>query len=101
MRPALPVFLSLAALAACAAPEMTEERAARLCAEEARQADGISGRVGVGVGSGGGRAGGSITITNDILNPRSEQQALEECIARRMAGEPSPTRFGLTIGAGT
>jgi hypothetical protein len=50
----------LALVAGCAAQPMTRERAARLCADEARAADGISGSIGVGAGSEGGlrRAGG-------------------------------------------
>ncbi len=101
MRLALATTCLLAPLAGCAAPPMTEERAARLCAEEARQADGISGVVGVGVGSDGPGARGTVTITSDILNPRSESQALADCIARRMAGDPTPTRVGITIGGST
>jgi hypothetical protein len=77
---------------------MTRERAARLCADEARQADGISGRVGIGAGSEGGAAEGRLTITSDIFAPRSEQDALEACIARRMAGNyRPPRRAGLTV----
>ena len=90
--------LALVLAAGCAAQPMTRERAARLCADEARQADGISGRVGIGAGSGGGAAEGRLTITSDILDPQSEQEALEACIARRMAGDyRPPRRAGVTL----
>jgi hypothetical protein len=100
MRPASFVMGSLALVlaAGCAAQPMTRERAARLCADEARQADGISGRVGIGAGSEGGAAEGRLTITSDIFAPRSEQDAMEACIARRMAGDyRPPRRAGLTV----
>jgi hypothetical protein len=90
--------LALVVAAGCAAQPMTRERAARLCADEARQADGISGRVGIGAGSEGGAAEGRLTITSDIFDPQSEQEALESCIARRMAGDyRPPRRTGLTV----
>jgi hypothetical protein len=90
--------LALALVAGCAAQPMTRERAARLCADEARAADGISGSIGVGGGSEGPAAGGRLVITSAILNPRSEADALEACIERRMAGGgDAPPRSGLTI----
>ncbi|QXT40454.1 hypothetical protein [Gymnodinialimonas ceratoperidinii] len=72
--------------------------AERLCAEEAALADGIAGNVGVAGGTSGAGARGSVTITSDILNPRSEADALRDCVARRMAGQPNPRGGGLTLG---
>jgi hypothetical protein len=100
MRPAGVILagMTLVLAAGCAAQPMTRERAARLCAEEAREADGISGRVGIGAGSEGGAAEGRLTITSAIFDPQSEEEALEACIARLMAGDRSrPARAGLTI----
>ena len=98
---AAPLVLACAAaafLAGCAAQPMTRERAARLCADEARAADGISGSIGVGAGSEGGSASGRLVITSAILDPQSEADALEACIARRMAGGgDAPPRSGLTL----
>ena len=91
-------LMALAALAACSGGPPTRATAERLCAPEARLADGIAGSVGVGGGSGGPTAGGRLTITSDILNPRDERQALEDCVARRLAGRPEPRGGGLTVG---
>ncbi|MEL6587328.1 MAG: hypothetical protein AAFY65_13745 [Pseudomonadota bacterium] len=77
---------------------MTPDRAERLCQQEVRQADGVSGSVGIGVGTGGARGKGEITVTNRILNPQSPEEFLADCIARRVAGRPEPTTFGITVG---
>jgi hypothetical protein len=96
--PVVMAGLALAILAGCAAQPMTRERAARLCADEARQADGISGSIGVGAGSEGAAAGGRLVITSAILDPQSEAEALERCIEARMAGTWRPPRqSGLTL----
>lgn len=88
-------------LAACAPVPVSPERAAQLCREEVGLADGVRGHVGVGVGTGGGKAKGSITVTDKIFNPQSADQAFEDCVARRVNGEPQPTTFGITVGAST
>lgn len=92
----------LAALTACG-PQQPPSRATaeRLCAQEAREADGISGQFGVAGGSGGPSAGGNISINSNILNPRNEQDALRDCVARRMGGQPNPRGGGLTVGIST
>ncbi|MCU4651238.1 hypothetical protein N8I71_00220 [Roseibacterium sp. SDUM158016] len=84
--------LSLVLVAGCAAQPMTRERAARLCADEAREADGISGTLRAGVGSEGAVGGGSLRITSAILDPQSEADALQACITRRMSGDNRPPR---------
>lgn len=94
----------LLVLAACDTGPPTRATAARLCQEEARQADGISGNIGVGGGSGGPSAGGRVTITSDILNPRNERDALASCIDRRLGGDNSAPRrpaVSLTLGGST
>ncbi len=89
------------AVSACAPVPMTLERADALCREELRGADGVTGKVGVGVGSGGVRAGGAVTVDSRVLNPQTEEEFLAECISRRVNGEPAPTRFGITLGGRT
>lgn len=93
------LIIVIAALTACG-PSQPPSRATaeRLCIPEARQADGISGRVGIGGGTGGPSASGSATINSNIFNPRSEQDALRDCVNRRLSGQPNPRGGGLTIG---
>ncbi|MGB3408904.1 MAG: hypothetical protein WBA67_15590 [Jannaschia sp.] len=86
---------------ACAPVPMSAERAQELCSRELRQADGVSGSIGVGIGSGGARARGGITVTNRVLNPQTPEDFLADCIARRVAGKPAPATFGLTVGGRT
>jgi hypothetical protein len=89
----------LALAAGCGSQQLTRASAERLCADEARLADGVAGNIGIGVGSGGGRLGGGGLVTSDVLNPRAERDVLEACVARRMAGDNRPARRpGLTIG---
>ncbi|WP_371156350.1 hypothetical protein [Jannaschia sp. 2305UL9-9] len=94
-------FLPLLATAACAPPPVSAERAARLCQNEAEQSDGISGRVGVGIGTGGPSARAGITITDAIFNPRTRDEALANCIQRRTTGGRTPTTVGITLGGRT
>jgi len=92
------VGAAFAVLAGCASQPMTRERAERLCADEARAADGVSGTIGVGGGSGGPTASGRLVVSSAILDPQSEADALEACINRRLSGggDPPP-RPGLTV----
>lgn len=80
---------------------MTPERAERICREDAGLADGFGGNVGIGVGTGGAKARGSITVTNAILNPQSEAEFMRTCVARVLNGERRPATVGITIGGGT
>jgi hypothetical protein len=93
-------LLSLAVLLTACGPAQPPTRATaeRLCVDEARQADGISGSVGVGGGSGGPSARGGVRITSDIFNPRNEQEAFNTCVDRRLGGQPNPSGGGLTVG---
>ena len=72
-----------------------------LCQDEAHEADGVSGRVIVGGGSGGAKAKGSITVTDRVLNPQTEDEYVTECVDRRVNGRPAKTTVGITIGAST
>ena len=95
----LPLLVIALAVGACSTPQPPSRATAeRLCAPEARQADGVSGRVGVAGGSDGPSAGGRVTITSDIFNPRNEQDALRDCVNRRLNGQPDPSGGGLTVG---
>lgn len=99
-RPATLVMVgaAVALVAGCAAQPMTRERAERLCADEARAADGVSGTIGVGGGSGGPTASGRLVVTSAILNPQSEADALDACINRRLSGGgDAPPQPGLTV----
>lgn len=77
---------------------MTPERAERLCRDEARLADGVTGSVGLGVGSGGATGSAGITLTNRVFSPQSEEDFVAECVARRLAGQPQPTTVGISLG---
>ena len=88
-------------LAACAPVPVSMERAAQLCREEVGLADGVRGNIGVGVGTGGGKARGSITVTDKVFRPQSADEAFAACIDRKVNGKPPPTTFGITVGAKT
>jgi hypothetical protein len=92
-------YLLPVTLIACAPVPMTLERAERICREDAGLADGFAGNVGVGIGTGGAKARGSITVTNKILNPQSEPDFMRECVMRVLNGERRPATFGITVGA--
>lgn len=85
-------------ISACAPVPVTRERAQALCLGEVRDADGVSGYAGVGIGSSGGRAKGGIRVTNRVFNPQTEEEFLADCVARRLEGRPAPTQFGITLG---
>lgn len=100
----LGIFAINLALVACGPQPVTRASAERLCAQEAREADGISGTIGVGGGSNGPFAGGSISINSNIANPRTEADALESCVNRRLNGDTGPAqrpRFSISLGAST
>ncbi|ABD53723.1 hypothetical protein [Jannaschia sp. CCS1] len=95
----IPALLAVVSVSACGLSQPpTRATAERLCQQEAREADGISGSVGIGGGSNGPFARSDISINSNILNPRSEEDALHACVARRMGGQPNPSGGGLTVG---
>ena len=91
-------ILGASLLVACAPVPMTEERARAECRAELSRMQGVSGEVGIGVGSGGPRTRGSITITNRVGNRWTPEQFIADCVARRMAGRPPPPTVGISIG---
>ena len=86
-------------IAACAPVPVSPERAARECREEVGLADGVQGNIGVGIGTGGGKARGSITVTDKVFRPQSAEDAFAACVDRKVNGKPQPTTYGITIGA--
>lgn len=91
-------FLAFAAASACTPPPMTQERAERQCAEQTGLADGISGAVHVGVGSGGSRSGASITLTKRIFAPQTEEEFISECVDRLLEGKTGTTEVNVSAG---
>ena len=85
---------------ACTPTPMTPERAERECRRQVNEADGVFGQVGVGVGTGGTRAGGNITVTNRVLNPQTPEEFMADCTSRKLERRPEPTTFGISVGTG-
>lgn len=77
------------ALSACAAPYLTPERAAQVCEERARAAQGPTGSISVGLNSDDGPvAGASIGVTSDFLQGRDPLAVYEECVYQRSGQAP-------------
>ena len=86
---ALPlVALALPFLAACG--QVSEENAFAQCTERARLAVQPRGEIGVGYGTGGAAARGSVTITSDFIAGRDPQLVYDNCF-RQLTGA-GPTR---------
>lgn len=82
----VPVLL---ALAACAPQPVSPERAAELCEERARAAQGPTGRVTVGANSNDGPfAGAQIGLSADYLAGRDPAEVYEECVFARTGAAP-------------
>jgi len=85
MRLALP-FL---ALAACTPVPVSPERAAEICEEKARAAQGPTGRVTVGTNSSTGGFGAvEIGVTSDFLRGLDPVDVYEECVYNRTGNAP-------------
>ena len=87
--------LALTTLAACETPPMEPERAAQVCEERARAAQGPTGRVTLGANSSsGGFVGGEIGVSGDFLAGRDPLAVYEDCVrARTGAGPIRPPRL--------
>jgi len=87
--------LALILLAACETPPMEPERAAQLCEQRARAAQGPTGSVTLGVNSrSGSQIGGEIGVTGDFLAGRDPVAVYEDCVrARTGAGPIRPPRL--------
>ena len=78
---------TLAVLAACG--PMSPERAADLCADEARKAAGPTGEIGIGVNSGGDVTNRiEIGISSDFLLGKDPQLVYEDCVRRKTGQAP-------------
>lgn len=87
MRSAL--VLSVLALAGCEVPPVSPERAAALCEDRAREAQGPTGRVSVGANSNTGPSAGlEIGISSDLLAGRDPLEVYEECVFDRTGAAP-------------
>ncbi|PWG17627.1 hypothetical protein [Salibaculum griseiflavum] len=82
----VPVLL---ALAACAPQPISPERAAEICEQRARAAQGPTGRVTIGASSSDGPfAGAEIGLSADYLAGRDPVEVYEECVFERTGAAP-------------
>ena len=81
-------LLALAAFALAACGPMSADRAADLCEDRARAATGITGEIGIGVGTDG--AGGNVElgVTSDYLLGRDPYQVYENCVRQKTGQGP-------------
>ncbi len=80
---------ALALLSGCTAPYLSPERAAQVCEERARAAQGPTGSVTLGLNSGSGPfAGASIGVTSDYLQGRDPLAVYEECVYQKSGQAP-------------
>ena len=79
----------LLALAACAQQPISPERAADICEERARAAQGPTGSVTIGANSNDGPfAGAEIGLTADYLAGRDPVEVYRECVYSRTGAAP-------------
>ena len=79
----------LLVLAACTPVPVTPERAAEICEEKARAAQGPTGRVTVGTNSNSGGFGGvEIGVSSDFIAGRDPLEVYNQCIFDRTGASP-------------
>ena len=90
LRPLLPPVALTALLSACGpVPPMDPVRAAALCDEQARAAQGPTGSVTIGTSSDEGPyLNTEIGISSDFITGRDPQQVYEECVIARTGALP-------------
>lgn len=77
------------ALAACETQPMDPERAAQVCEQRARAAQGPTGSVTLGANSrSGGFVGGEIGLSGDYISGRDPVAVYEECVRARTGADP-------------
>lgn len=81
----LAALAGVAFLSACG--PMTVDRAERECFQRARLAASPRGAVAVGVGSGGPRAGLSLSVSSDYLQGRDPSAVYDTCVMQK-SGQP-------------
>ncbi len=50
----------------------------------------------MGIGSGGSHTGASITLTNRIFSPQTEEEFMAECVEHLLEGSPTTTEVNVT-----
>ncbi|MEO9823095.1 MAG: hypothetical protein ABJF50_01595 [Paracoccaceae bacterium] len=80
------VILGCLMLGACG--PMSPDRAADVCEDRARAAQGPTGEIGVGVGSGGTSGSFEIGVTSDYLQGRDPYQVYENCVRQKTGQGP-------------
>ena len=90
MRRAFPPLAALAVLlAACAVPPMDPVRAAALCDQQARAAQGPTGQVTIGASSDDGPyLDTEIGLSSDFLTGRDPVEVYEQCVLARTGALP-------------
>ena len=79
----------LVMLAACTVPPVSPERAAEICEERARAAQGPTGRVTVGTNSNSGAFGGAqVGVSSDFIAGRDPETVYETCVFDRTGQAP-------------
>lgn len=79
----------LLALAACTPVPVTPERAAEICEEKARAAQGPTGSVTVGANSNSGGFGGvEIGVSSDFIAGRDPYEVYSQCVFDRTGASP-------------
>lgn len=85
MKPKLRL-LCLLALSACG--PMSADRAADICEDRARAAQGPTAELGIGIGSEGTRGSVEVGVTSDYLQGRDPYIVYEECVRQKTGQGP-------------
>ena len=89
LRVLLPLAVSAALLAACAVPPMDPVRAAALCDQQARAAQGPTGEITIGTSSDDGPyLDTEIGLSSDFLTGRDPVEVYEQCVLARTGAPP-------------
>ena len=93
MKPLAFLLCAIVAVSACA--PVSPERAADLCEERARAAQGVTGEVGIGVAGGSGRQTGLVTnvdvgfsLSSDTIRGRDPYQVYDRCVRDKTGQGP-------------
>lgn len=91
------ILVALSPLVACG--PIPVDQAERACAEDARLAERPRGRVGLGIGSGGGAAGVlDLNVSSDFLLGRDPSQVYDSCVKSRSGQFPTRSWSEVTRG---
>ena len=83
------VILSFLALGACTPVPVSPQRAAEICEDKARAAQGPTGRVSVGTNSRTGGFGGvQIGVSSDFIAGRDPLEVYQQCVFDRTGAAP-------------